>query len=103
MSKLVLIRIVFVALTVLAVFLILRQMEIDACLDGGGSYNYAFKKCETAATAGYVPILQRDHWYVSVIFASSIAGLGMFVIYKLAVWILPASWKRRRGLNNGAI
>ena len=71
MSKLVPIRIVFVTLAVIGVYLILRQMEIDACLDGGGSYNTVFKKCETAGNASYVPVLQRDHWYVPVIFSSA--------------------------------
>ena len=103
MSKLLLIRIVFVALAILAVILILREMEIDACLDGGGSYNYLLKKCETAGNVRYVPVLQRDHWYVSVVFAGSVAALGMFLIYKLALRLLPASWKGGPDLNRGAI
>ena len=103
MSKLALIRIVFLALTILAVFLILRQMEIDACLDGGGSFNYALKACETAGNASYIPVLKRENWYVPVIFASLASTVAMFLTYRLAVWLLPASWKCRRGLDNGAI
>lgn len=101
MSKLALIRIVFVALTVLAVFLILRQMGIDACLDGGGSFNYALKACD--GNVGYIPVLKRENWYVPVILASLAAAVAMFLTYRLAVWLLPASWKGRRGLDNGAI
>jgi hypothetical protein len=94
MSKLLLIRIVFVALAILAVFLMLREIEIDACLDGGGSYNYAFKKCETAGNVRYLPVLQRDHWYVSVLFACSVAAFGMFLIYKLAVRLVARFMER---------
>ena len=96
MSKLALIRIGFVALTVLAVFLILRQMEIDACLDGGGSFNYALKACETVGNAGYIPVLKRENWYVPVIFASLASAVAMFLTYRLAVRLLLASWKGRR-------
>jgi hypothetical protein len=101
MSKLLLVRIVFVGLTVLVVLLILGQMEIDACLDGGGSFNYAFSKCEVSGNAGYIPVLKREHWYVPIIFADLVAGVGMFLVYKLAVWLLPPSWKG--GFDNGAI
>jgi len=101
--KLALIRVVFVALTVLAVFLILRQVEIDACLDGGGSFNYALTACETAGDVSYIPVLKRENWYVPVIFASLGAAVAMFLTYKLVLWLLPPSWKRRRGLNNTAI
>jgi len=103
MSRLMLIRIGFFALALLGVFLILGQMEIDACLDGGGSFNYASKACETAGNVGYIPVLKRENWYVPVIFASLAAAVAMFLTYKLAVWLLPASWKGRRGLDNGAI
>jgi hypothetical protein len=103
MGKLELIRIVFVPLAVLAVVLILRQMEIDACLDGGGSFNYALKACETAGNVGYIPVLKRENWYVPVIFASLAAAVAMFLTYKVAVWLLPASWKGGRGLDNSAI
>jgi hypothetical protein len=34
---------------------------------------------------------------------SNKSAVGMFLMYKLAVWLLPASWKGRRGLDNGAI
>jgi hypothetical protein len=101
--KLALIRAVFVALTVLAVFLILRQVEIDACLDGGGSFNNALKTCETAGDVSYIPVLKRETWYVPVILASLGAAVAMFLKYKLALWLLPPSWKDRRGLNNSGI
>ena len=102
-NRLVLLRIVFVALAVLVVWLILRQLEIDACLDAGGSFNYAFKKCEAAGDISYIPVLKREHWYVAVIFASSVSAVAIFLTYKLAVWLIPTSWKGRRGLDNGAI
>jgi hypothetical protein len=48
MSKLALLRITFLALAVLLAWLILRKLEIDACLDAGGSFNYALRECEIA-------------------------------------------------------
>jgi hypothetical protein len=98
-----LIRVVFVALAVLAVFVILRQVEMDACLDGGGSFNYALKACETAGNVSYIPVLKRENWYVPFCFASLGAAVAMFLTYKFALRLLPPSWRRRRGLNNGAI
>jgi hypothetical protein len=98
-----LLRITFLALAVLLAWLILRKLEIDACLDAGGSFNYALRECEIAGDIGYISVLKREHWYVPIIFASSVAAVAMILTYKLAVWLLPASWKDRRGLDDGAI
>lgn len=59
---------------------------------------------DRVSNVSYVPVLQRARWYVPVIFASSVAAFGVFLIYKLTVWLLPASWKRMsRDQNSDAI
>ena len=92
-----LLRIIFVVLAILVVWLFLRGLEIDACFDAGGSFNSALKKCETAGDISYIPISERELWYVPVIFASSVIAVAMFLTDKLAVRLLPASWKGRGG------
>jgi hypothetical protein len=94
MKKLNIIRIVFVALAILTAVLIFKAMEIDACLDAGGVFDYASNKCRTAENVEYVPLLKRGRWFIPVLFVVFASSGGAFLLYKISMWLMPASWKK---------
>ena len=103
MNKLMLVRLVFVILALLLTVLLLREMEIDACLDAGGAFDYATRSCTTLPEVEYVPLLKREVWYRPVLFVGFVSAVVTVLLYKVLIWLLPASWTNGHGASSGAI
>lgn len=52
-----------------------EQSAVDACLDGGGSWNYATAACDASHNHPFVPFSARHPWLVNGGMLLSLAGL----------------------------
>lgn len=89
MKKLMFIRLVFVAVSLILTILLFREMEIDSCFDAGGRFNYVTSNCETLQNIEYIPLLDRKSWYRAVLFASFIPAVILLLLYKILMRLLP--------------
>jgi hypothetical protein len=70
---------VAVAALPLAVSYLGESLSVDTCLDAGGSYDYATKRCDHAISHPYVPYLVRH--------ASLVYGTGIVMVLGAAAAI----------------
>ncbi|NVK41253.1 MAG: hypothetical protein HWE39_08410 [Oceanospirillaceae bacterium] len=54
---------------------LLEQSAVDACLDGGGSWNYAAGACDSTDSHPFIPFSSRHPWLVNGGMLLSVAGL----------------------------
>jgi hypothetical protein len=55
-------------------------LAVDACLDGGGSYDYSRGECDHGSNHPYLPFSSRHPLLVGSFSALSFAGLAMVTI-----------------------
>ena len=62
---------------VLAWLFVSEFLEVDRCLDAGGSFNYASGQCDFKSNHPYVSFWSRYWSWVAIVFAITAAALGL--------------------------
>jgi hypothetical protein len=75
-----LILLVLIAPAVLLLGLFVREwFQVDACLDGGGSFDYTTMTCDHAELHPYIPFLARHRAFTILVLISTC--LALFVAW----------------------
>ena len=65
-------------LTVVLAWLFVSEfLEVDRCLDAGGSFNYASGQCDFKSNHPYVSFWSRYWSWVAIVLAITAAALGL--------------------------
>ena len=69
--------------SLLAIVYVREAVQVDSCLDAGGSYDYVRGACDHAAAHRYIPFLARHGTLVTVTLLASAAAVAVAFVAKI--------------------